>query len=295
MSIQLGACEINGAFGPMASGKTFLIEQWLKSGYALANRYVRFDATGETLDQEGVEHIWQSPKSLYERLTRNPYYFRICYHPGQNLREEFRYALQCLWRVDQFKLLVMDEFHEVCSVNETPDYVQTMLRYARHNHLAVIAASQRIADVHKLFTAGCRKVVIFRSDESRDFIAVRDRWGLEAAEAMSNLRPLIYDDEKRITRQVPQCLVCPKGQRPFVYDFKSEEVLPIGRLSESFKETEGQGSEESGRGQLRSDSESDSPNPSLSEGQENNSPATGKIQREDSPSPAEIEPGGGNS
>ena len=136
--IQLGPCEITGVFGPMASGKTFLINQWLKQGQ---NRYVRFDATGETCDDPGVEHIWQSPAGLWARLKANPYFFQLAYHPGSDMEEDFRYALQCLWRIDTYKMLVCDEFHEVCSVNETPKYVKTMLRYARHAHLAMIGAS----------------------------------------------------------------------------------------------------------------------------------------------------------
>jgi hypothetical protein len=224
MSIELGPCEIAGVFGPMASGKTYLLSSWLRSGHPLANRYVRFDVTGETLDDPGLIHIWKSPRDLYEAIKSSPYYFRIAYHPGENLETDFRYALRVLWRFDVYKLVVVDEFHEVCSVNETPRYVQTMLRYARHAHLAVIAASQRIADVHKLFTAGCRKVVIFRSDEARDFVAIRDRWGLEAAEHMRALRPLIYDDVRKVTKQVPQCLVIDKGSAPVIYDFQTKKI-----------------------------------------------------------------------
>ena len=215
--IELGQCEIVSVFGPMASGKTFLIGQWLKN----VNRYVRFDATGETMDDPTVEHIWKSPKALYERLTKPNYehYFRIAYHPGNDLTEDFQWVVKCLWRLQVDKVLVCDEFHEVCNVNETPRFVQTMMRYARHDKLAVIGASQRIADVHKLFTSGSRKVIIFFSQEERDILAVRNRWGSDAAEMVENLRPLLYDDLSKTTRQVPQCLVISKGSKPQVYDF----------------------------------------------------------------------------
>lgn len=213
--IELGQCEITSVFGPMASGKTYLINEWLKND----NRYVRFDATGESLDDASVEHIWKSPKALYERLVQNPYYFRIAYHPGTDIQQDFHWVVRCLWRLDVYKLLVCDEFHEVCNVNETPKFVQTMMRYARHNHLAVIGASQRIADVHKLFTSGSRKVIIFFSQEERDLLAVRNRWGSDAENLVANLRPLLYDDRTRTTRQVPQCLVISKGAPPKVYDF----------------------------------------------------------------------------
>jgi hypothetical protein len=212
-----GKCEIIGVFGPMASGKTYLINQILERG----NRYVRFDATGETCDDPGVEHIWQSPAELYRRICARPYYFRIAYHPGEEIEEDFRWCLKVLWkRKEIYKTLACDEFHEVCSVNETPKYVKTMLRYARHAHLGMIGASQRLADVHKLFTAGCRLVVLYRSDEARDIIAVKDRWGSEAADVFCNLRPLIHNDVTHVTEQVPQCLVIARGKKFRVYDFK---------------------------------------------------------------------------
>lgn len=214
--IELGECEITAVFGPMASGKTYLIEKiWLPAH----NRYVRFDATGESLDDPTVEHIWQNPRQLWERLKQRPYFFRIAYHPGTNIAEDFYWVVRCLWRLDVDKLIVCDEFHEVCNVSETPKFVQTMMRYARHDKLAVIGASQRIADVHKLFTSGARKVVIFYSQEARDLLAVRDRWGSEAAEAVANLRPLLYDDSSKVVRQIPQALVIAKGSPPKIYDF----------------------------------------------------------------------------
>jgi hypothetical protein len=241
--IELGQCEITSVFGPMASGKTYLIEKiWLPT----QNRYVRFDATGESMEDPEVEHIWKSPRQLYDRLTANPYYFRIAYHPGTNIQEDFYWVVRCLWRLDAYKLLVCDEFHEVCNVNQTPLFVQSMMRYARHDHLAVIGASQRIADVHKLFTSGSRKVVIFYSQEARDLLAVRERWGAEAEKKVARLRPLLYDDRSKNVRQVPQCLVIEKGSPPKIYDFAtgvytSDTSLPEGSEDDSETSAEIQG------------------------------------------------------
>jgi hypothetical protein len=217
--IDLGQCEITAVFGPMASGKTFLIEkEWIP---AMPPRYIRFDATGESMDDPNIEHVWRSPQALYKRLQENPYFFKIAYHPGTNIQEDFYWCVKCLWRLDVYKTIICDEFHEVCNVNQTPAFVQTMMRYARHNHLSVIGASQRIADVHKLFTSGARKIIIFYSQESRDLLAVRDRWGSQAERMVANLRPLLYDDRTKNVRQVPQCLVIEKGSPPKVYDFQT--------------------------------------------------------------------------
>jgi hypothetical protein len=232
--IQLGPCEITGAFGPMASGKTYLIDRWLENN----NHFVRFDVTGESCDDPNIEHVWASPSLLWQRLKTNPYYFRIAYHPGPNLEEDFEYAVRCLWRIKTFKTLVCDEFHEVCSVHETPPFVRTVLRYARHNHMSVIGASQRLADVHKLFTAGCRQVVLFWTQEARDLDAISQRWGMDTAETVRNLRPLIYDDVRKKTLQIPQAVVCSKATLPRVFDFSTDSYVGLSKSAEANADTE---------------------------------------------------------
>jgi hypothetical protein len=231
MKLTLGPCEIVGVFGPVASGKTYLITQWLKE----CTRYVRFDVTGETTHDPSVEHFWSNQRGLfnmYQRIKERPYYFRIAYHPGIDLEWEFRKTLSALWRrVEIFKTLVCDEIHEICSLHGSPEEVRTMFRYGRHAHLSIIGASQRLADVDKLYTSSCRKIIIFRSEEARDYAAVEDRWGTDCADAMDNLRPLIYDDVNRVTHQIPQCLVIPRGGSPQVYDFKTDQFLSIQRLA----------------------------------------------------------------
>lgn len=263
--IELGQCEITAVIGPMASGKTYLIEKiWLPT----LTRYVRFDATGESLDDPTVEHIWQSPKALYERLQKNPFYFRVAYHPGVDILEDFYHVVRCLWRIDVYKTLIGDEWHEVCNVSDTPKFVQTMMRYARHDKLAIIGASQRLADVHKLFTSGARKTVIFFSQEARDLMAVRDRWGSEAEKMVANLRPLLYDDRTKTVRQVPQALVISKGSKPLIYDFKTQSYV--------------------------SSQERDSADSGLPEGSEDTGPPTAEIQGDDPKGSTSLQSPGGN-
>lgn len=252
--IELGPCEITGIFGPMRSGKTHQINTWLNSNHSLCNRVVRFDVTGETLDMGGWEHIWASPKELYQRIQSNPYCFRIAYHPGDNLEEDFKYVVRVLTRFDVFKLLVCDEWHEICPVNQTPVYVRKVLRYARHDRLAIIGASQRFADVHKLFVAGCAIVIVFYSDEYRDYVALQNKWGTEVAEAMRGLRPLIYNDVTKETLQIPQALVSIDRARPRIYDYETGQFIEIQGAS---KRQLRQSTEPSGAGDNEEGSQGD--------------------------------------
>lgn len=219
MPLQLPVCKITAVFGPVASGKTHLLSQWLKT----QNRVVVLDQTGEFLDDPTLQHVFSNPKQLATMLRDSPYYFRIAYEPGMDIEEDFSWVLKALWLTPSEKLLIVDEFHQLCPVNAANDEVKMMIRYARHDKLGFIGVSQRIADVHKLFTSCARMVVIFNTREARDIAAITERWGKDCADMVSNLRPLLHDDATGTTHQVPQCVVIELGKQPRIYDFAKDQ------------------------------------------------------------------------
>ncbi len=196
------------------------MKQWL----ARDNRHVVFDSTGEYAEDGQHEEVWASPQALRNRITANPYFYRIVYVPGRSRETDFGHILNILWWKDTPKLLVCDEVADLCPVTGVNESMERVLRFARKDRLGFLAASQRIADVSKLFTGGCRMVVLFHTNEFRDLQAIEDRWG--CSEMVSDLRPLIHDDISRTTRQIPQCVVIEQGQAPYIYDFATES--PIG-------------------------------------------------------------------
>ena len=219
--IELVPCTTVGVFGPVASGKTFLFKKWLEK----ENRVVAFDATGELLAEPGFVEIWASPKKLLAAIEESPYYFKVAYVPGTPLIDDFNWVLKILWSFDAQKLLAVDEFHLVCPNNAIDKDMETLLRFSRHAKLGIIGMSQRIADVHKLFTSACRLTILFLTTEARDLDAIRDRWGDEVKDAVCRLRPLIYDDAMKETRQIPQCVVCRKGAGFQIYDFQTDSFI----------------------------------------------------------------------
>jgi hypothetical protein len=216
--LALPDCKMTFVCGPVASGKTHLIKQWV----ATNNRHVIFDGSGEFLEERDVEQIWANPKALHERLKQNPYYYRIVYQPGIDREGDFAWVLKAMWWIDQPKLLVCDEFHEICPVDRKSPDVEMMLRFARHDKLGFVGASQRIADVNRLYTSACRMIVLFYTQEARDLEAIEQRWRCRAM--VEGLRPLLHDDVTGETKQIPQCVVIEKGKRPYVYDFKTQAV-----------------------------------------------------------------------
>ncbi len=109
-----------------------------------------------------------------------------------------------------------------------------MIRYARHDKLGFIGVSQRIADVHKLFTSCARMVIIFNTREARDIQAITDRWGKETAEMVQRLRPLLHDDATGITHQIPQCVVIELGKPARIFDFQKDAYVTIGNQPEGW-------------------------------------------------------------
>src|SRR5271154_3569186 len=126
MSLTLPNCKLTFVCGPVASGKTFLIKEWLKAD----NRHVSFDSTGETGDEQS-EQIWGNPLALHERITENPYYYRLVYVPGLDRREDFRHVLNVLWWKETPKLLVCDEVADLCPVEYDSPEMEMLLRFAR--------------------------------------------------------------------------------------------------------------------------------------------------------------------
>lgn len=205
--IELPQCEMVGVFGPVASGKTHLIKQWLKT----ENRFVVFDYSGEMLDNETVIG---NPKRVLTRVKENPYFFRLSYVPSFNVENDFAWILWSLWFAPVHKLLVCDEVHRIIPLMGMCKEAETMCRFARHAHLGFIGASQRLQDVSKVFTDFCRTIVLFQTNEATSLDAIDKRW--KCAETVRNLRPLLYDDRNKVVKQTPQAVVCKKGYAPEV-------------------------------------------------------------------------------
>jgi len=228
--ITLPSCKIVGVFGPVASGKTYLITKWAET----QKRVLIFDATGEFIDKAEYTQYFRDVKATWEHVKREPWYFKICYEPGRDLEYDFTWVLSCLWNIPSDKQFFVDEFHTICPVSASNPDVETMLRFARHDKLGFCGVSQRIADVHKLFTSSCRMVVLFHTSEARDLVAISDRYGSEVEQTVLHLRPLIHDDVTGVTSQVPQCVVIERGQRAKVFDFQTDSyVKTVGQSLET--------------------------------------------------------------
>lgn len=212
IDLKLPQGQVVGVFGPVSSGKTYLMRHLTEND----NRKVTFDYTGEAAEEPGAEVIHASPKALNARIKENPYYFRIAYVPGRDVEHDFSQVLNVLWFKQIHKLFILDEIHTICPVNAVDEDMETLLRFARHDKMSVVGASQRIADVHKLFTSCCRMTILFHTQEARDLDAIEDRWS--CAEMVENLRPLIRDDISGKVSQQPECIVCVRGAKPRIVD-----------------------------------------------------------------------------
>jgi hypothetical protein len=207
--------ETVSLIGPVASGKTFLMKQWLKDW----PRVAVFDPTAEYDDIPG-EHFWASPKAFAQRLKDNPNQFTLFYHP-QETEVGFTTFASAMWQLLQPRWMFIEEIHELISPWSKHEKMRIIMKYARKRFLGVVGSTQRLADLHKDFTSASRTCILFHTSESNDLKAIDERWGGDAREMVEQLRPLQYDDISESTKQIPQALIIQRGEQPRI-----EEMIP---------------------------------------------------------------------
>lgn len=208
-------------FGPVASGKTFLLTQWAEK----EEHVLLFDTAGDHLDNGAFEHIFNNPRALADRMAdaRMEDSYRLAYHP-QNVEEGFDWCMSTIWQRDEPRWFILEEIHELMNSWTQHPKMKVLNKYARKRaSLGVIGSSQRIADVHKDFTSAARMSILFFSTEATDLKAISERYGSEVADAVRGLRPLLYDDASGTTSQIPEAVVWKRGQ--------GWEVMEIGHGS----------------------------------------------------------------
>lgn len=208
--------ELTFLCGPVASGKSYLAQQWYKS----LERVVMFDTSAELENLEG-EHFFQEPRKFAERVERSideTSGYHLVYHPGGDPALGFEWVVRALWQDLEPRVLICEEVHEFMNPTFEHEHMRIVSKYARKRNLGFVGISQRIADTHRNFTSACRRTILFRTEEARDLDAISDRWGNEAADTVRNLRPLVYRDSTGQTEQTPEALIIVRGQTPTVME-----------------------------------------------------------------------------
>lgn len=252
---KLEPCTNVCLIGPVASGKSWLLEEW----FAMMERGLFCDATAQCLNP-AYTHVWRNPAELCEVLERNPYYYRIAYHANHN-ENGFYWCASAIWTMEKPRWLIVDEVHLVCGVHGVDETMNMCIRLARHNFLGLIGASQRMADVSRLFTDNCRMIVHFHTSEPRSLDAVAERLGNDVAKVVEGLRPCIYNDASRECLQHPECLVWIRGKGYRVFSLgdkvqtqsteeteqwnRNGEVQPLNQPQPSLEENSGESAEPS--------------------------------------------------
>jgi len=196
--------------GPVASGKTYLLQRWFER----MTHALLFDTAGDHIELP-AEHIWGSPRALAERLGQDEAKdgYKIVYHPSASVEEGFDWSMSALWQRPEPRWFVIEEIHELMNPYTQHPKMRVLNKYARKaGSLGVIGSTQRLADVHKDFTSAARMSILFHSEESNDLRAISDRWGSDVEDAVRALRPLQYRDAEGAVDQTPQAVVARRGQ-----------------------------------------------------------------------------------
>lgn len=205
--------ETVSVIGPVSSGKSWLMKQWINR---LQNPFVVFDPTAEYYDIQG-EHFWAKPKAYAQYMKEHPNDFKAIYHPA-DIDSSFHTVVSGIWQMEGWmpKWLFIEEIHELISPWTKHEKMRILMKYTRKRLIGMVGSTQRLADLHKDYTSAARLNVIFYTQEANDLDAIESRWGSEALSMVQNLKPLIYDDATQTTRQVPEAVIITRGQPPRV-------------------------------------------------------------------------------
>lgn len=221
LPFQLQECTTVFVCGPVASGKSFLVRELLRS----KPRVTVLDTVDEYSGDETYEHIYWSPQALSARYKESPYFFRVAYHVSPDMAQDFYWNFQLIWQLDQPRWFVVEEVQEFCP--NTTEGLSREMRcvnlYARKRKLGFVGVSQRFAQVSKQFIDNCRMVVIFRTEEVNQLNAIAGCYGKEVAEQVRNLRRLIYHDDTGELEQTPECLVKIQGKPAVIFSLGANE------------------------------------------------------------------------
>ena len=208
--------ELTFVCGPVASGKSYLARKW----YERLDRVCVFDTSAE-LDELPGEHFFQTPRKFAERVEQSidqQAGYHLVYHPGVDVNVGFEWVVRAMWQPLEPRILIVEEVHEFMNPTYEHEHMRIVSKYARKRNLGFVGISQRIADTHRNFTSACRRTILFFTQEARDLDAISERWGSEASDAVSALRPLVYRDASASVEQTPQALMIERGQPPVVIE-----------------------------------------------------------------------------
>jgi hypothetical protein len=203
--------QLTSVIGPVASGKTWLLERWAER----LPRFAVFDPTGEYQNVPEAQHFWAQPKAFADYVADNRLKFRAIYHPGENLEEGFQWVVSTLWQLTEPRFLFIEEMHHVMSPWDVHDSMKLIMKYARKRLLGVVGATQRLSNMHKEFISASRLVVVFNpGNDAAGFQAAREFWGKDTEEMLRGVRPLDYDDKTGVVKAKPQALIIEGRNNP---------------------------------------------------------------------------------
>ena len=159
--------------GKSGSGKSSLAKALVRS----IPRVLIFDP----LDEYGAPHAIRdaSPKELYAYIkTRRR--FCVSYVPGKDLEREFEFTCWIAYVVGNLTF-VADELDQCCTSAWSGPRFGKLLRRGRHQGVGLVSISRRPTEIPKDVTANSYRMIVFKSDENRDLVYYRQRFGAHAA------------------------------------------------------------------------------------------------------------------
>lgn len=153
--------SVSGIFGKRGCGKTYLSQKLVDK----FDRVIVYDPRSQV---NIFPTVVNDLDGFVSEVMKNTKKFRITYRP-KFPKEDFE-QLNFMIKETPFSktMYLVDEVSMMVDPYNIPDNFQHLIRFGRHNQLAVMITAQRPADVNRDLTAQCTELFIFYQHEPRD-------------------------------------------------------------------------------------------------------------------------------
>lgn len=137
------------------------------------SRIIVFDPRAqvtEKFDALKVKHsVALTPDEFVNEIVKSPDAFKICYIPTGDVQAEFVRICRYIKETPiEDVLFFVDEVSMTCDTWNIPEGFDYILRFGRHNRIALMMTAQRPVDVNRDVTAQCNHLFIFQQHEPND-------------------------------------------------------------------------------------------------------------------------------
>lgn len=177
--------KIQLVIGKRGSGKSWLVKFLTRD----MNRLIVYDIMSEYTDGvifddteiRGLMYFW---REIYKQN------FRIIYRPMQT-KAELIWIAEAVFALGDVTFVV-EEIDSICTANDMPEPMQAIIQRGRHRNIELIGVTPAPFGIHRDLTRQAKDIYVFKTNEPRDVLYLRQLLGESIEEKLTALEPFQF-------------------------------------------------------------------------------------------------------